>query len=113
MKMSPDTPSTGLSGMTKPKPARMRLHAPDDQVHAVGQAEMVAARLNQVAGLDQPLQQALDRGPLLARNLQPLEQLPGRGRMLDLVADGGQELFAVQHSASFYFSQPPCCLTPL
>ena len=97
MKMSPDTPSSGLSGIDEAEAARVGLDAPDHEVHAVGQAEMVAPRLNQVTGLDQLLEQALDGGPLLAGDLQPLEQLARRGRVLDLVADGGQELFAVQH----------------
>ena len=77
--------------------ARMGLDPADDQVHAVGQAETVAARLNQVAGLDEPLEQAFQRGALFAGDLQPLHQFAGGGRVLDPVADGGQQLFAIQH----------------
>ena len=75
----------------------MRLHPTDDEIHPVRQAETVTPRLNQMTGLDEALQQPLDGRPLVARDLELLEQFAGRGRVVDAVADGGQQLFAVQH----------------
>ena len=55
MKMSPPMPFDRPVGDDEAEPARMGRDPPDDQVHAVRQAETVAARLNQVAGVDQPV----------------------------------------------------------
>ena len=85
----------------EPEAAGVRLDAPDDEVHPIRQAVMIAPRLNQMTGLDQPLEQAVDGGPLLAGDLQPRQELPGGRRVLDLVTDGGQQLFTIQH-ASLY-----------
>ena len=85
----------------EPEPAGVRLHAPDDEVHPVRQAVMIAPRLNKMAGLHQSLQQALHGGPLLPGDLQPGHELPGGRRVLDLLADGGQELFTIQHTSLY------------
>jgi hypothetical protein len=77
--------------------ARMRLDLADDKVHPVGQTEAVAARLNQLSGLDQRLQESCDGGPLFAGDFQALQELTGRCRMVHSVADGREQLFAVQH----------------
>ena len=80
MKMSPRDPLDRPVGDDEAEAARVRLDPADDQVHAVRQAEPVAARLNQVTGRDELLQQPLDRRPLLPGDLQALQQLPGRRR---------------------------------
>ena len=59
----------------------------------VRQAETVAAGLNQVTASTAG-QQTLEGGPLLAGDLEALQQLAGRRRMVDLVADQLQQLFA-------------------
>ncbi len=104
----PRHPLDRLVGDDEPEAARVRLHAPDDQVHPIRQAEMVSPRLNQVTGLDQLLQQAVHRRPLVAGDLQPLQQLPCGSGVLDLLADGRQELFAVQHR--FHCTFPNRCV---
>ena len=73
-------PSTGRSGNDESETARMRLDPADDEIHAIRQAESIAARLNQVSGLDQAVQQPLEGGPLLARDLQSLSPVPGPWR---------------------------------
>ena len=104
----------------------MRLHAPDDEVHAVRQTEPVPPRLNEVAAFDEAVEQALDRRALFARNLQPLEQLARRRRVIDFVADRREELVLIQQHRSTQkvrpcqvgpdaaeISQPPCAPRPL
>jgi hypothetical protein len=73
------------------------LDLPDDEIHAIRQAETEAPRLNQVTGIDEAFEQPLDRCALFARDLELLQEFAGRGRVVDTVADGGQQLFAVQH----------------
>ena len=90
----------------EPEAARMRLDAPDHQVHAVRKTEPVAPRLNQVTGLDEAVQEAFQGGPLLARDLQSLHQFAGRRGMVDTVPDGGQQLLAVQHLVHSTFPNP-------
>ena len=86
--------SRPVSGVTNPKPARMRLQAADDEVHPVGEAEPVAANLDQVAALDERLQVPAHGRAVLARDAQQLQQLLGGRGMLDALADLGEQLFA-------------------
>ena len=66
--------------------------APDDEVHAVGQAEVAAAGGDDGAGRDEVLEAAAERRPVLARDLEPLGELRQGGGMVDLLADAGQDL---------------------
>ena len=70
-------------GIDEAKSARIGGHASDDEVHPVGQAEPLAANLNELAGRDQGAQAPLERRPLLARDFQELEQLLDGGGMVD------------------------------
>ena len=79
------------------EPARVGGDAPDDEVHPVRQAVAVAAGLDQLALGDQVLEQSFERRPLLARYLQPLQELSRRGRVVDLVANQLEQLFVIQH----------------
>ena len=96
-------------------------HPADDQVHPVRQTESVAPRLDQIAALDEVREQPLENRPLLARQLQRLQQLPGGCRVVELVANqlraaargstsspilkgGGQK----QHSPRCVYSNRPC-----
>ena len=72
----------------------MRLQAADDEIHAVGEAESVAADLDQVAGLDERLEMPPHRGTVLARDAQQLQQFLRRGRVLNALADLREQLFA-------------------
>ena len=47
--MSGSPGSAAVPGTTKPKPPALALEAADDEVHLVGQAEAVAAHLDQLA----------------------------------------------------------------
>ena len=87
----------------EPEAARVCLDSADHQIHAVRQTEPAAARLNQVTGRDEIFQQPLDGRSLIPGDLQPLQQLPGRRGMLDLVAHQGQQLFAIQHRVILLF----------
>ncbi len=60
-------------GHDETEPARIGRDPSDHQVHQVGYAVAVAARLDQGARRDQVFQEALERRPLLARHLQPLQ----------------------------------------
>ena len=82
----------------EPEPPRMGDHAADDQVHAVGQPVAVAAGLDERSAFDEVGQELLEGGPLVARELQALEQLTGGRGMVDFVADQLQELLMIQHS---------------
>ena len=70
---------------------------PDDQVHPVGQAEAVAAGLDELAALDQVLQQPLEGGALVPGYLQALLQFSRGRRVVHLLSDQLQELLVVQH----------------
>ena len=67
--------------------ARIGRDAADDEVHPVRQAEPVAANLDELAGGDQGAEPPLERRPLLARNLEELQEFLGRRRMIHPVAD--------------------------
>ena len=70
------------SGTTKPKPAGVGREPADDEIHLLGQAEAVAANLQQIARGHERLQLTLEGGALLARHAQQLDQLAcGRGVM--------------------------------
>ena len=81
-------------GRDEPEPARVRLQAADDEVHAVGEAEAVAPDLDQVAALDERLEVPPYRGAVLARDAQQLQQLFGRGGVVHAVAELSEQLFA-------------------
>src|SRR5262249_41361382 len=59
-------------GHHESKAAGIGDHLADDQVHAVGQTESIAARLHEGAALDQIGQQLLERGTLLTWQLETL-----------------------------------------
>src|SRR5690606_34503332 len=82
--------------------------AAHDQVHAVGQAETVAARLDQLASLDEVAQQPLERAALLMRDPQTLHQVASRGGMLDLVPNELEQLLVVQHCFDHIFCTDAC-----
>ena len=88
----------GTIGHDEAEPARVRRDPPDDQVHSIGQTVAVAARLDERPGAGELLEQPLERRALLARYLQPLEQLSRRRRVLDFVANQLEQLFVVQHA---------------
>ena len=72
----------------------MRLQPADDEVHAVGEAEAVAADLDQVAALDERLQVPPHGRAVLARDAEQLQQLFRSRGMLHAFADLGEQLFA-------------------
>ena len=74
----------------------MRLQAADVEIHLLGQAEAVPANLNQVAGGDERLDVALERGALVARNLEDLKELAHGGGMMHPLAHEREDLFACQ-----------------
>ncbi len=78
--------------------AGVRRDLADHEVHPVGHAVAVAARLDERAAGHELAEQALEGGALLARQLQPLQQFAGGGGMLDLLPNELQELFLVQHT---------------
>ena len=63
--------------------AGIRGEPADDEVHLLGQAEAVAANLQQLAGVTERLQLALEGGALLARHAQDLRELAGGGGMMN------------------------------
>ena len=84
-------------GHDESEPARVGRDPPDDQIHPIGQPVSVAPRLDERALADEVLEQPFERRALLPRYLQPLQQLPRRGRVLDLLANQLEQLFVVQH----------------
>ena len=77
----------GLLGHDEAEPAGVRREPPDDEVHLLGQAEAIAADLQQFAGGDQRLQLPLEAGALLAGHAQHLHQLARGGGMMDVLAN--------------------------
>ncbi len=95
-------------GNDEPKAARVGRDAADNEVHPLRETEAGPPRLNQGAVRDEQAQQPLERCPLLLRDLEPLEQLPWRGGVVDFVANQLEQLFLVQHAFNgpgFIFSQ--------
>ena len=72
----------------------MRLQPADVQVHLFGQAEAMAANLNEIAGGDERLDVALERGALVARNFEKLQQLAHAGGMVHPLAHQREHLIA-------------------
>jgi hypothetical protein len=87
----------GTVGYDEAETARVRGDASDDEVHQIGNAVAVAAGLNERAGGHQVLEEALERGPLLAGYLQPLQQLSGCGGVGDFFANELEQLLLIQH----------------
>ena len=79
-------------GIDEREPAWIGRDAADHEVHPVGQAESVAANLDERAGADERTQPAPERRALLARHAQQLLQFLGRGRMVDALANQAQNL---------------------
>ena len=69
------------------KPSGVGRDPADDEIHAIRQAVPVAPGLYELAAGDQLPEQALERGTLFARKLEPLEQLTRGGGVVDLVAN--------------------------
>src|SRR5215831_13354333 len=57
-------------GCDEPVPGRVRLQPSDVEVHLLGQAEAMAADLNELAGCDERFDVSLERRALVARDLQ-------------------------------------------
>ena len=69
-------------GRDEPVAGRMRLQPADVEVHLLGQAEALPADADQIAGRDERLEVALERGAIVARNFENLEQLAHAGGMV-------------------------------
>ena len=80
------------------KAARVGRDPADDEIHPVGQAVTVAARLHQLAVGHQLPEQALESRALLTGKLEPLEQLARGGGVVYLFANQLEELFLVEHT---------------
>ena len=77
--------------------ARIGGDSPDDQVHPIRQAITVAPGLDQLAVGDELAQQAFEGRALLPGELEPLQQLAGRGGVVDLFPNQLEQLFLVEH----------------
>src|SRR5207244_2055711 len=73
---------------------RVRLQAPDVEVHFFRQAKTVPADLNQLARADEAFHVSFERGSLVAGNLENLKQLAHAGRVMHPLAHGGENLVA-------------------
>ena len=65
---------------------RVRLQAADVEIHLLGQAEALPADLDEIAGADERLEVALERGALVARDLEELQELAHAGGMVHPLA---------------------------
>ncbi len=72
----------------------MRLQPADIQVHLFGQAEALAANLDQIAGGDERIDVALEGGALVARHLEQLQELADAGGMVHPLAHRREDLVA-------------------
>ena len=70
----------------------MRLQLADVEVHLLRQTKTVAANLDQLAGRHERLDVTFERGALVARNLENLQQLTHAGGMVDPLAHQREDL---------------------
>ena len=77
--------------------ARMRLQAADVEIHLLGQAEALAADLDEIAGRDERFEVPLERRPLVARDLEELQELAHAGRMVHAFAHQRENLITRKH----------------
>ena len=68
-------------GRDEAKPGWMAVELADHQIHLIGQAVAIAFDLDQRAVVDERAQDALELGPLFARNPQHAQQF-ARGRRM-------------------------------
>ena len=92
--------AVGVLGHDEPEPAGIRGQPADDEIHLLGQAEPVAADLEQLAGRDQRFQLSLERGPLFAWDAKRLRELSRSGGMVNVVADEVQKIVALMHRSN-------------
>ncbi len=85
----------------------VHLEPAHDDVHAVGQAEAVAADLQEIAVGDQRLQQPPERRTFSARDAENLEELTAGRRVMDVLPDLPQHLLAREHARPLYRERLP------
>ena len=73
---------------------RMRLQAADVEVHLFGQAETVAANLNELAGGDERFDMPLERRAVVLRDFEHLEELAHGGGMVHALPHEREHLIA-------------------
>ena len=73
---------------------RMGLEPADVKIHLLRQAEALAADLDQVAGGDQGFDVPFERGPVVARDLENLQQFAHAGGMVHPLAHEVENVFA-------------------
>ena len=76
---------------------RVRLQPADVQVHLLGQAEAVAADLDQIARRHERRDVAFERRAFVARNFEHLQQLAHGGRMVHPLAHQREHLVERKH----------------
>ena len=76
---------------------RVRLQPADVEIHLLGQAEALPADLDEIARGDERLEVPLERGALVARNLQELEEFAHAGGMVHPLAHERENLVARKH----------------
>ena len=81
----------------KPVAGRVRLQASHVEIHLLRQTVAVTANLDQIAGRDQRAHVALERGALLFRDLEDLNELAHSGRVVHALAQQREHLIAGKH----------------
>ena len=84
--------SSGRSGHDEAVAAGVRLEPADVEVHLLGQAEALAADLDEIAGGDERVEVALERRALVARHLEELKELADAGGMMHPLAHQRENL---------------------
>ena len=84
-------------GGDEPVAGRVRLQPADVEVHLLGQAEALAADLNEIARGDERLDVPLERRALVAGNLEDLKQLAHAGGMVHPLAHQRENLITRKH----------------
>ncbi len=70
----------------------MRLQPADMEIHLLGEAEAMAANLDELAGLDQRVEMPLERRPFLAGHFEQLQELANAGGMVHPLAHQRENL---------------------
>ena len=73
---------------------RMRLQPADEEVHLFRETEAMAADLNEIARSEQRFDMSLEGRPLVARDLQDLQELADPRRVMDSLAHQREHLVA-------------------
>src|SRR4029078_2196170 len=92
-------------GRDEPVAGRMRLQPSNEQIHLLGQSEAVPADLYEIAGRDEVLDVALERGAVVATDFENLQELARTCGMVDPLAHHREHLVSGEHCVDYTYER--------